>query len=412
MASTYEKLVKTIEDAAKTAGLKEDDYITLLTPEREMQVSIPVKMDSGHIKVFAGYRVQHSTLRGPAKGGIRFHQDVNIDEVRSLSAWMTFKCAIADIPYGGGKGGVAVDPSKLSDTELEKLTRTYTKRIARFIGPRIDIPAPDVGTNPKVMSWIVDTYSTSAGEYSPAVVTGKPVSLGGSLGRVEATGRGVMFACQEILKRLGKTLKGQKIVVQGFGNVGGIAAELIAKEGAVIIAVSDVSGAIYNENGLDIPAISAYAKSGKLLDSYQGDFKRISNAELLELKADILIPAALENQITEANAENIKASIIVEAANGPTTPEADAILYKKGTVIVPDVLANCGGVVVSYFEWVQNLQGYYWSEEEVNNRLRQKMVTAFDLVWKVKEEYGVTMRKACYIKALKQLIETQNIKGI
>ena len=412
MASTYEKLVKTIEDAAKTAGLKEDDYITLLTPEREMQVSIPVKMDSGHIKVFAGYRVQHSTLRGPAKGGIRFHQDVNIDEVRSLSAWMTFKCAIADIPYGGGKGGIAVDPSKLSDTELEKLTRTYTKRIARFIGPRIDIPAPDVGTNPKVMSWIVDTYSTSAGEYSPAVVTGKPVSLGGSLGRVEATGRGVMFACQEILKRLGKTLNGQKIVVQGFGNVGGIAAELIAKEGAIIIAVSDVSGAIYNESGLDIPAISAHAKSGKLLDSYQGDFKRISNAELLELKADILIPAALENQITEANAENIKASIIVEAANGPTTPEADAILYKKGTVIVPDVLANCGGVVVSYFEWVQNLQGYYWSEEEVNNRLRQKMVTAFDLVWKVKEEYGVTMRKACYIKALKQLIETQNIKGI
>lgn len=411
MASTYEKLVATIENAAKTAGLKENDYITLLTPERELHVSIPVKMDCGSVKVFNGYRIQHSTLRGPAKGGIRFHQDVNADEVRSLSAWMTFKCAIADIPYGGGKGGIAVDPSKLSEGELERLTREYTRRISRFIGPKIDIPAPDVGTNPKVMAWIVDSYSNAAGEFTPAVITGKPIPLGGSLGRVEATGRGVMFACQEILKRLNKTLKGQSVVIQGFGNVGGVAAELIAKEGAKIIAVSDVSGAIYNENGLDIPAITAHAKSGKLLDTFTGDFKRISNAELLELKTDILIPAALENQITEKNAERIKASIIVEAANGPTTPEADAILQKRNILIVPDVLANAGGVVVSYFEWVQNLQGFYWSEKEVNSRLHEKTVKAFELVWNVKEKYGVPMRKACYIKALLQLVETQKAKG-
>ncbi len=411
MASTYEKLVATIEDAAKTAGLKEDDYITLLTPERELHVSVPVKMDSGHVKVFSGYRVQHSTLRGPAKGGIRFHQDVNIDEVRSLSAWMTFKCAIADIPYGGGKGGVAVDPFKLSDGELERLTREYTRRISRFIGPKTDIPAPDVGTNPKVMAWIVDSYSNAAGEFTPAVITGKPIPLGGSLGRVEATGRGVMFACQEILKRQNKTLKGQSVVIQGMGNVGGVAAELIAKEGGKVIAVSDVSGAIYNEKGLDIPAITEHVKNRKLLDSFQGDFKRISNAELLELKTDILIPAALENQITEKNADNIKASIIVEAANGPTTPEADAILQKKNITVVPDVLANCGGVVVSYFEWVQNLQGFYWSENEVNTRLHEKMVKAFELVWNVKEKYHVPMRKACYIKALVQLVETQKAKG-
>lgn len=410
--TNYEKLVAVIEDAAKTAGLNEDSYITLLQPERELHVSIPVKMDDGHVKVFKGYRVQHSTLRGPAKGGIRFHQDVNIDEVRSLSAWMTFKCAIADIPYGGGKGGVAVNPSELSCTELEKLAREYTRRIAKFIGPKIDIPAPDVGTNPQVMAWIVDSYSQTAGEFTPAVITGKPVPLGGSLGRVEATGRGVMFACQEILKRLNKTLKGQTVVIQGLGNVGGVAADLINKEGAKIIAVSDVSGAIYNENGLDIPAIIEHAKGRKLLDTFTGDFKRISNDELLELNADILIPAALENQITEKNADKIKASVIVEAANGPIAPEADPILHKKGIIIVPDVLANCGGVVVSYFEWVQNLQGFYWSECEVNNRLHEKMVTAFDLIWKTKEEYGVTMRKACYIKALRQLVETQKAKGL
>lgn len=411
MASTYEKLVATIKDAAKTAGLQEDDYITLLTPERELHVSIPVKMDSGHVKVFSGYRVQHSTLRGPAKGGIRFHQDVNIDEVRSLSAWMTFKCAIADIPYGGGKGGIAVNPSTLSDGELERLTREYTKRISRFIGPKIDIPAPDVGTNPKVMAWIVDSYSNAAGEFTPAVITGKPIPLGGSLGRVEATGRGVMFACREILKRRNESLKGKTVVVQGLGNVGGVAADLISKEGAKIIAVSDVSGAVYNENGLDIQAIVAHAKERKLLDTFKGDFKRISNEELLELKTDILIPAALENQIMEKNADKVKAGIIVEAANGPTTPEADAILQKKNITVVPDVLANGGGVVVSYFEWVQNLAGFYWSEEEVNTRLHEKMVKAFELVWNVKEKYGVSMRKACYIKALLQLVETQKAKG-
>ena len=412
MASTYEKLLSTITEAANKANLAEDDYISLLSPEREMHVSIPVKMDNGKIKVFSGYRVQHSTLRGPAKGGIRFHQDVNIDEVRSLAAWMTFKCAVADIPYGGGKGGICVDPSKLSETELEKLTRGYTRRIASFIGPKIDIPAPDVGTNAKVMSWIADSYSEYAGEFTPAVVTGKPLPLGGSKGRVEATGRGVLFATREILKKLNKNLKDQSVVIQGLGNVGGVTADLFYKTGAKIIAASDVSGAIYNEKGLNIQLITEHVKKGRLLKSFEGDFKRITNEELLELKADILIPAALENQITEKNASNIKASIIIEAANGPVTPEADKILEKNNIITVPDVLANSGGVIVSYFEWVQNLQSFYWTEEEVNKRLEDKMIEAFKLVWDVKEAYNVSMRKAAYIKALKQLVETQKVKGI
>ncbi|AIN93022.1 Glu/Leu/Phe/Val family dehydrogenase [Treponema putidum] len=412
MEGTYVKLLKTITEAAKAANLNEDDYITLLSPEREMHVSIPVKMDNGNVKVFQGFRVQHSTLRGPAKGGIRFHQDVNIDEVRSLAAWMTFKCAVADIPYGGGKGGICVDPSKLSESELEKLTRTYTKRISSFIGPRIDIPAPDVGTNAKVMSWIADTYSTYAGEYCPAVVTGKPISIGGSLGRVEATGRGVLFTCKELLKKLNKNLKGQSTVIQGLGNVGSVAADLFSKEGAKVIAVSSSSGAIYNEKGLNIQLVMEHIKKGQKLNSFEGDFKRISNEELLELKTDILIPAALENQITEKNARNIKASIIIEAANGPVTPEADEILKKKNIICVPDILANSGGVIVSYFEWVQNLQGFYWNEEEVNGRLHTKTVEAFKRVWDEKENYNVTMRKAAYIKALKQLVEAQKAKGI
>ncbi|UTY31762.1 Glu/Leu/Phe/Val family dehydrogenase [Treponema putidum] len=412
MEGTYVKLLKTITEAAKAANLNEDDYITLLSPEREMHVSIPVKMDNGNVKVFQGFRVQHSTLRGPAKGGIRFHQNVNIDEVRSLAAWMTFKCAVADIPYGGGKGGICVDPSKLSESELEKLTRTYTKRISSFIGPRIDIPAPDVGTNAKVMSWIADTYSTYAGEYCPAVVTGKPISIGGSLGRVEATGRGVLFTCKELLKKLNKNLKGQSTVIQGLGNVGSVAADLFSKEGAKVIAVSSSSGAIYNEKGLNIQLVMEHIKKGQKLNSFEGDFKRISNEELLELKTDILIPAALENQITEKNARNIKASIIIEAANGPVTPEADEILKKKNIICVPDILANSGGVIVSYFEWVQNLQGFYWNEEEVNGRLHTKTVEAFKRVWDEKENYNVTMRKAAYIKALKQLVEAQKAKGI
>nr|WP_314780347.1 Glu/Leu/Phe/Val dehydrogenase [uncultured Treponema sp.] len=412
MASTYEKLLTTITEAANTANLPEDDYISLLSPEREMHVSIPVKMDNGKIKVFSGYRIQHSTLRGPAKGGIRFHQDVNIDEVRFLSAWMTFKCAVADIPYGGGKGGICVNPSHLSETELEKLTRGYTRRIASFIGPRTDIPAPDVGTNAKVMAWIADSYSEYAGEFSPAVVTGKPLPLGGSKGRVEATGRGVLFATREILKKLNKNLKDQSVVIQGLGNVGGVTADLFYKDGARIIAISDTSSAIYNEKGLNIPKILKHKKEGKKLSSFEGDFTRITYEELLELKADILVPAALENQITEKNASNIKASIIIEAANGPVTPEADKILEKNNIITVPDVLANSGGVIVSYFEWVQNLQGFYWTEEEVNKRLEDKMIEAFKLVWNEKEAYKVSMRKAAYIKALKELVETQKVKGI
>lgn len=411
MAGIYEKLMATVEDAAATLELKRDEYITLLSPEREMTVSIPVKMDDGSVKVFQGHRVQHSTLRGPAKGGIRFHQDVTIEEVRTLAGWMTFKCAIVDVPYGGGKGGVAVDPCILSDAELEQVARRYMKRIARFVGPHIDVPAPDVGTNPRVMAWMLDTYSDTVGETTAAIITGKPIPLGGSRGRAEATGRGIMYATQEILKRYSKTLRGARVVVQGFGNVGSFTAALIEEKGGIIIGISDVTGGIYNPDGIDIKAAIKHTAEKRFLDTFDGNFKRVSNEALLELETDILIPAALENQITEKNAANIKASIIVEAANGPVTQDAEAVLTKNDIICVPDVLANAGGVVVSYFEWVQNLQGLSWSENKVNKKLHEKMQQSFELIWQEKERYNVTMRKAGYITALRKLVEVQKVKG-
>jgi glutamate dehydrogenase (NAD(P)+) len=411
----YEQVIKMIDDTASTMGLHENDYIALKYPERELAVSIPIKMDDGSIRVFKGYRVHHSTLKGPCKGGVRFDKNVTLEEVKALAAWMTFKCAVANIPYGGAKGGVCVDPGELSEGELERLTRRYTAAILPMIGPERDIPAPDINTNAKVMGWIMDTYSTFAGYSVPGVVTGKPIDIGGSLGRGGATGRGVMFMTREIMHRLGKPITGARVAVQGFGNVGSMAALLLAKEGARIVAVSDVSGGLYCEAGLDIESLMAYAANGgrgRLFKDYEGNnIARLTNEELLELDVDILIPAATENQITEEVAGRVRADVIIEGANGPTTFEADKVLEKKGVTVVPDILANAGGVIVSYFEWVQNIQSLMWDEEEINRALEKIMIRAFNSVWDCSAGQSVCLRKGAYIVAIDRLVRARNIRG-
>ena len=372
-------------------------------------------MDDGSVHCFEGYRVQHSTSRGPAKGGIRYHQNVNIDEVKALAAWMTFKCAVVNIPYGGGKGGIICDPSKLSENELRNLTRRFTAMIAPIIGPDQDIPAPDVGTNAGVMGWIMDTYSMLKGHCVPGVVTGKPLELGGALGRHEATGRGVMLTTLNILNALDIPVEGSTAVIQGMGNVGSISAKLIHNAGLKVIAVSDVSCGIYNPEGLNIPEIIEYlsAKKGNLLKDYSADgVSYITNEELLELKTTVLVPAALENQINAKNAKKIQAQVIVEGANGPTTVEADEILQKRGIVLVPDILANAGGVVVSYFEWVQNIQSVSWSEEYVNEHLKTIMDQAFQAVWDIAHEKDTTLRTGAYLIAVKRVVDAKNLRGI
>lgn len=398
MYNPFENFKKTVTDAAIKMKMLENDYLSFLYPERELKVSFPMKMDNGKVRVFEGYRVQHSTLRGPAKGGFRYHPAVDENEVRALAAWMTFKCAVVGIPYGGGKGGVTVDPATLSKNELERMTRKFTEAIAPIVGPYKDIPAPDVNTNGEIMGWFMDEYSKLAGINSPAVVTGKPIILGGSLGRVEATGRGVMIVTRELYKKLGKDIKDARIVVQGFGNVGGNAARLLSGLGAKIIGISDVNGGYYNKDGLDL---SNFEKGTK-----------ITNAELLELDCDVLIPAALENQINEKNAAKIKAKYIVEGANGPTTVEADKILESRGITIVPDILANAGGVACSYFEWVQNLANYYWTEFEVNTKLNDIMCRAFEEVYAMHLAQKVSLRAAAYMTALKRLVDTQKARGV
>ena len=411
----YDNVLSTINRAAALLGYEKNEYEVLKYPERELKVSIPVVMDDGNIRVFSGYRVQHSTLRGPAKGGIRFHHAVNMDEVKALAAWMTFKCSVVNIPYGGGKGGVICDPSELSDDELRRLVRGFTAKISPIIGPNKDIPAPDVGTNAQIMAWLMDTYSTLQGQPTPAVVTGKPVSLGGSLGRHEATGRGVMLTALNILKAMKMDIKECTVVVQGMGNVGSISAKLLYEAGAKVIAVSDISDALYNPEGLDIQKINSFisAKKGNLLKDYCDDnVKHISNKELLELNTDLLVPAALENQINIHNAENINAKIIVEGANGPTTVEADKILEEKGVVVVPDILSNAGGVVVSYFEWVQNLQSFSWGEEEVNSRLKGIIDNAFKEVYEIAKENNVSLRTGAYMIAIRRLVEEDKLRGI
>ena len=411
----YDNMLEVLDKAAKMLGLEENDYVAIRYPERELKVSVPVEMDDGSIKVFEGYRVQHSSSRGPCKGGVRYHQDVNIDEVKALSAWMSFKCAVANIPYGGAKGAVKVDPSKLSKNELKNLTRRYTSMILPLIGPERDIPAPDVGTNAEVMGWIMDTYSMFKGYTVPGIVTGKPIDIGGSLGRGEATGRGVMFVTREILHRLGMPMIGTRIAVQGMGNVGGTTAKLLFKEGCKIVAISDVSGGILCKNGLNMDEINKFlqSKKGNLLKDYDAsDVTHISNEDVLTADVDVLIPAALENQITEEIAPKIKASVIVEGANGPTTVEADKILERNGKKIVPDILANAGGVVVSYFEWVQNIQSLMWDEEEVNRALEKIMIRAFNEVWDRAKNKDTTMRMGAYMVAIDRIVKAKKIRGV
>ncbi|MDI3540831.1 MAG: glutamate dehydrogenase [Thermosediminibacterales bacterium] len=391
-------------------GYEDSVYEILKEPEKVLVVSIPVKMDDGSIKTFIGYRSQHSTALGPAKGGVRFHPDVTLDEVKALSTWMTFKCGVVGIPYGGGKGGVVCNPKELSRGELERLSRGFFRAIYPIIGPEKDIPAPDVYTNAQVMAWFVDEYSSLKGYYSPGVVTGKPIRLGGSAGRTEATGRGCMFTIREAAKEIGLDMKGATVAVQGSGNVGGIAAKLIAELGSKIVAMSDSKGGIYNPDGIDPDAVLEHkAKTGSVL-GFPGS-QEISNDELLELDVDILVPAALENVITSKNAANIKAKIIGEGANGPTTPEADKILYEKGILVIPDILANAGGVTVSYFEWVQNLMNFYWTEEEVNNRLEGIMVRAFKEVYQMHKEHKVNMRDAAYMVSIQRVAEAMKLRG-
>ena len=383
----------------------------LREPRRELTVHFPVKMDDGSVQVFTGYRVQHNLGRGPAKGGIRYHQDVSLDEVKALAMWMTWKCAVVGIPYGGGKGGVIVDPKKLSMKELEGLTRRYATEISIIIGPEKDIPAPDVNTNAQTMAWIMDTYSMHVGYTVPGVITGKPIALGGSEGRNEATARGAVYCIVEAAAHLGLDLRTATVAVQGFGNAGSIAARLIRDEGSTVVAVSDSSGGIHNPSGLDIDRVIAWKKEHGTVQGFPGSAD-ISNSELLEIDCDILIPAALENQITAHNAGKIKARVVAEAANGPTTPEADEILYRNGVFTIPDILCNAGGVTVSYFEWVQDLNRDFWNEAEVNEKLKGIMVKAFrdTLMMSLKE--SVNMRTAAYLLAVQRVADATAMRGL
>jgi glutamate dehydrogenase (NAD(P)+) len=383
----------------------------LREPRRELIVHFPVKMDDGSVQVFTGYRVQHNLGRGPAKGGIRYHQDVSLDEVKALAMWMTWKCAVVGIPFGGGKGGVVVDPKKLSIKELEGLTRRYATEISIIIGPEKDIPAPDVNTNAQTMAWIMDTYSMHVGYTVPGVITGKPIALGGSEGRNEATARGAVYCIVEAASHLGLDLKTATVAVQGFGNAGSIAARLIRDEGATVVAVSDSTGGIHNPAGLDVDRIIAWKKEHGTVQGFPGTTD-ITNPEVLEVDCDILIPAALENQITARNAGDIKARIVAEAANGPTTPEADDILHANGVFSIPDILCNAGGVTVSYFEWVQDLNRDFWNEAEVNEKLKMIMIKAFKDTLMMSLKEGVNMRTAAYLLAVQRVADATSMRGL
>ncbi len=413
-ANPYENFLNVLDTAAELDGIDKNDYVSFRYPEQELKVNFPVRMDNGEMKMFTGYRIQHSSTRGPCKGGIRFHPNVDMDEVRALSAWMTFKCAVANIPYGGAKGGVTCDPTEMSKGELERMTRRYAASIAPIIGPQKDIPAPDVNTNTETMGWIMDTYSMKQGYPVPAVVTGKAIEIGGSLGRTEATGRGIMLCCRALAEKSGLDITKCKFAVQGFGNVGSTAAYLIADLGAKVVAVGDHTAAFYCEDGLDIHAMLNYtAGNGNMLKGYSADgVTEISRDNLLFTDVDFLIPAALENQITADNADRIKAKYIVEGANGPTTYEADKILFDSGRTVVPDILANAGGVIVSYFEWVQNLQSFAWTLDEVNSRLEELLLKSFNEVYTLASEHGYSMRTSAYIIALRRLVAAKKIRGI
>jgi glutamate dehydrogenase (NAD(P)+) len=410
--SAYETALEQFDQVAERLGMSQSMREVLRTPRRELTVNFPVRMDDGSVKVFTGHRVQHSTARGPAKGGIRYHPAVTLDEIKALAMWMTWKCAVVNLPYGGAKGGVAVDPKALSVNELERLTRRYASDIQIIIGPEKDIPAPDMGTDARVMAWIMDTYSMNMGYVVPGVVTGKPVLVGGTRGRLEATGRGILYIAQEACRARGISLEGATVAVQGFGNVGSNAARLLRSQGCKLVAVSDVSGGVYNPHGFEWHYLQALKEHGEFLSAAHGDFDHITNEELLELPVDILIPAALENQITSRNAAAIRARMIIEGANGPTTPQADEILADNGVYVVPDILANAGGVVVSYFEWVQDLQSFFWEEDEINLRLRRIMTRSFEEVAATAEQEGVSLRQAAYMLALRREEEALRLRGI
>src|SRR5713101_5734421 len=397
--------------AAQKLNLDEGLMKVLRYPTREIILHIPVMMDNGHLEVFTGFRVQHSIARGPAKGGLRYSPDVSLDEVRALAAWMTWKCAVVNIPFGGAKGGIICDPREMSPVELERLTRRYTAELLDFIGPERDVPAPDMNTDEQVMAWMMDTYSMHARHTVTAVVTGKPIEIGGSRGRREATGRGLLFVCDEACKKFDLRINSTRVVIQGAGNVGGTAALLMHKEGYKIIAIGDISGSLYNPNGLDVPKVLQYLKENKTVECYP-DAEQIDSAELLELECEILLPAATENQITTHNADRIRCRILAEGANGPTTADADEIVSAKSIFVIPDILANAGGVTVSYFEWVQDRMGFFWNEKTVNTRLHEIMVSSFNDVVGFANKYRVNTRLAAYMLAIDRVAYDTRLRGI
>jgi glutamate dehydrogenase (NAD(P)+) len=407
----FNAMLQEFDGAARLLGLDPGIWKILTHPKRQITVSCPVQMDNGEIEVFTGYRVQYNITLGPAKGGIRYHPDVTLDEVTALAAWMTWKCAVAHVPFGGGKGGVVCDPTRMSRRELEALTRRYVAEIIDAIGPEKDVPAPDVNTNDQIMAWVMDTFSMHVGHTATAVVTGKPIEMGGSLGRREATGRGVMIVTREAAHHLNLDIKGATVAVQGFGNVGSVSADLLSKIGAKIVAVTDWKGGVYNDKGLDIAKLLDYARQHKTIDGFPGG-EAIDNEKLFALDVDVLVPAALENQITLENAGSIKAKIVAEGANGPTTPEAHRLLHERGVFVIPDILANAGGVTTSYFEWVQDRHGYFWIENEVNSRLEDKMVEAFKDVLQTSIKYKTDMRTAAYIVAINRVATVTRMRGM
>ena len=406
----FESMMSRFDRAAQLLDLDPDLYAVLRVPNRELKVYIPTRMDSGRIQVFEGFRVQHNFARGPAKGGIRYAPDVNLDEVRALAAWMTWKCAVVNVPFGGAKGGIICDPQQMSVGELERMTRRYAAELLDFIGPEKDVPAPDMNTNEQTMAWIMDTYSMHARHTVTAVVTGKPIDLGGSSGRREATGRGILFVVNEAIKRFKMTPAETRVVVQGSGNVGGIGARLFHEAGYNVVAISDIHGGIYNPKGLNIPQVLDYLGTTRSFEGYEG-VEFVTNQELLELECDVLVPAATENQITSHNADKIKCKVLAEGANGPTTAGADEILHEKGIFVIPDILANAGGVTVSYFEWVQDRMGYFWREDVVNERLQDKMVASFNDLCRFADQHAVDTRTAAYMLAIDRVAYDTRMRG-
>ena len=410
--SPFDSMMERFRFAADILKLDEGMFQYLASPVKQVIVSVPIVMDDGKIKVFEGFRVIHDNVLGPSKGGIRFAPDVHLDEVKALAAWMTWKCAVVNVPFGGAKGGIRCNPKELSKGELERLTRRYTSNLLEVFGPDRDIPAPDMNTDEQVMAWIMDTYSMNSLRTETAVVTGKPIILGGSQGRKEATGRGVVTVTLAALSKMGLMPNKTSVVVQGFGNVGSVSAQLMYEQGAKVIAISDISGGYYNKNGIDIPAAIDYmTANNRSLEGYP-DADPISNEDLLQLRCDVLIPAAKEDQINRHNAHKIDAKIVSEGANGPVTANADSILEDNGVMVIPDILANAGGVTVSYFEWVQDRQGYFWTEERVNRRLNRMMRTAFDNLYGVAEKHNITLRQAAYVYAIDRVAETLKLRGI